>query len=189
MARIHRRRVLQGAAAAAFAGSFGLRRASAEPTTLRLGYGNAAEEQVWLLIAQPEIGKNQGKVYKLDATRFHGSDKRAQAFEAGALDLQEGSATGELFAAAEGLPSCASVLTFISRCRIIIETQRFARTSRRLKRCSNSKSRQDFRKAGRRQVDCRFKLSAEMTDLQEAAAVLPHAKPHPLPRGQRPRAE
>ena len=69
------------------------------------------------------------------------------------------------------------------------ETQRFARTSRRLKRCSNSKSRQDFRKAGRRQVDCRFKLSAEMTDLQEAAAVLPHAKPHPLPRGQRPRAE
>jgi ABC-type nitrate/sulfonate/bicarbonate transport system substrate-binding protein len=105
MARIHRRRVLQVAAAAALAGGFDLRRASAEPVTLRLGYGNAAEEQVWLLIAKPDIVKNQGKVYKLDATRFHGSDKRAQAFEAGALDLQQGSATGELFAAAEGLSS------------------------------------------------------------------------------------
>ena len=105
MAHVHRRKLLQGAAAVAFAGSFNVRTASAEPVTLRLGYGNAAEEQVWLLIAKPDIVKHQGKVYKLDGTRFHGSDKRAQAFAAGALDLQQGSATGELFAAAEGLPS------------------------------------------------------------------------------------
>ena len=101
-----RRDVLRGFVAAGFLGSVSIEVAEgAEPVTLRLGYGGAAEEPVWLLIAKPELGKNQGKIYKLDATRFRGSDKRAQAFEAGAIDLSEGSATGVLFAAAEGVTS------------------------------------------------------------------------------------
>ena len=101
-----RRDVLRGFVAAGFLGSVSIEVAeAAEPVTLRLGYGGAAEEPVWLLIAKPELGKNQGKIYKLDATRFRGSDKRAQAFEAGAIDLSEGSATGVLFAAAEGVTS------------------------------------------------------------------------------------
>ena len=58
-----------------------------QPVTLRIGYGTAAEEQLWLLIAKPDIGKHYGKAYTIDATRFTGSDKRAQAFEAGAIDL------------------------------------------------------------------------------------------------------
>jgi ABC-type nitrate/sulfonate/bicarbonate transport system substrate-binding protein len=103
---IGRRNVLRGFVAAGLLGSVGTLRAAAdEPVTLRLGYGGAAEEPVWLLIAKPEFGKNQGKLYKLDATRFQSSDKRAQAFEAGAIDLTEGSATGVIFAAAEGVTS------------------------------------------------------------------------------------
>jgi ABC-type nitrate/sulfonate/bicarbonate transport system substrate-binding protein len=106
MSETDRRSVLRGLAATSILGNFGIRSAAAaEPVTLRLGYGAAAEEQVWLLIAKPELGKNQGKLYKLDAIRFQSSDKRAQAFEAGAIDLSEGSATGVMFAAAEGVES------------------------------------------------------------------------------------
>ena len=77
--------------------------ALAQPATLRLGYGTAAEEPLWLIVAKPELAKNQGKAYTLDATRFTGSDKRGQAFEAGAIDLASSSANGVIFAAAEGV--------------------------------------------------------------------------------------
>ena len=77
--------------------------AHAQVPQIRLGYGPAAEEQLWLLIAKPDVGKHYGKAYTLEATRFTGSDKRAQAFEAGALDLASSSANGALFAAAEGV--------------------------------------------------------------------------------------
>lgn len=46
---------------------------AADPATLRLGYGAAAEEQLYVLLAKPEIGANYGKTYKLDASRFQSS--------------------------------------------------------------------------------------------------------------------
>jgi ABC-type nitrate/sulfonate/bicarbonate transport system substrate-binding protein len=49
----------------------------------------------------------------LDATRFTGSDKRSQAFEAGAIDLAASSANGVIFAAAEGVT--AKAIASISR--------------------------------------------------------------------------
>ena len=58
-----------------------------QPVTLRIGYGMAAEEPLWVLVAKPDLAKNHGKAYALDATRFTGSDKRSQAFEAGATDF------------------------------------------------------------------------------------------------------
>jgi ABC-type nitrate/sulfonate/bicarbonate transport system substrate-binding protein len=87
--------------------------AQAQPTTLRLGYGAAAEEPLWLLLAKPDLVKNYGKVYTLEGTRFTGSDKRAQAFEAGAIDLASGSANGVIFGAAEGV--LAKMVASISR--------------------------------------------------------------------------
>jgi ABC-type nitrate/sulfonate/bicarbonate transport system substrate-binding protein len=75
----------------------------AQPTKFRLGYGTAAEEQLWLLIAKPEIGQHYGKAYTIESARFTGSDKRAQAYEAGAIDLASSSANGVIFAAAEGV--------------------------------------------------------------------------------------
>src|SRR5271165_4390977 len=88
-------------------------RATAQPVTLRLGYGAAAEEPLWLVVARPELTRNAGKVYNLDAVRFSGSDKRAQAFEAGAIDLASSSANGVIFAAAEGVT--AKIIASISR--------------------------------------------------------------------------
>jgi ABC-type nitrate/sulfonate/bicarbonate transport system substrate-binding protein len=99
-----------GILVASFAAVGGVR---ADPVTLRLGYGAAAEEPLWLVIARPELWANHGKSYTLDATRFVSSDKRAQAFEAGAIDLASGSANGVIFAAAEGV--AAKIIASFSR--------------------------------------------------------------------------
>jgi ABC-type nitrate/sulfonate/bicarbonate transport system substrate-binding protein len=96
------------AAAAASAGA-----AYGQPVTFRLGYGGAAEEPMWLIVAKPDLARNYGKAYTIDATRFTSSDKRAQAFEAGAIDLSAGSANGVIFAAAEGVT--AKFIASISR--------------------------------------------------------------------------
>lgn len=104
MSRLSRRAVLRGAAAASVVGSAGFATIGrAAPPTIRLGHGAAAEEQVWLLITKPDIGKNHGKSYILNATRFQSSSQRAQAFEAGAIDLTMGGANGVIFAAAAGV--------------------------------------------------------------------------------------
>src|SRR4051812_46106743 len=87
--------------------------ARAQPVVFRLGYGGAAEEPIWLLVAKPDLARNYGKAYTLDATKFTSSDKRAQAFEAGAIDLSAGSANGVIFAAAEGVK--ATFIASISR--------------------------------------------------------------------------
>jgi hypothetical protein len=63
MDAISRRTVLGGGAAAGVLGSGMVpRNACAAPVTLRIGYGGAAEEPLWLLIAKPELGRHQGKL-------------------------------------------------------------------------------------------------------------------------------
>src|SRR2546430_17583362 len=76
--------------------------ARGEPVTFQLGYGGAAEEPMWLLIAKPALAKNYGKAYRLDATRFVSSDKRAQGFETGPVELSGGGAHRAPFAAPPG---------------------------------------------------------------------------------------
>ena len=84
-----------------------------QPPVLRLGYGGAAEEPIWLIFAKPGLAKNYGKLYTLESTRFPSSDKRAQAFEANAIDLAAGSANGVIFAAAEGVT--AKIIASVSK--------------------------------------------------------------------------
>jgi ABC-type nitrate/sulfonate/bicarbonate transport system substrate-binding protein len=114
MRPMSRRAFLHGTAAAGVLAGGALQQGlGATPATLRVGYGGAAQEPLWLLIAKPELGRNAGKIYTLDAIKFQGSDKRAQAFEADAIDLAAGGANGVLFAAAEGVP--AKIIASISR--------------------------------------------------------------------------
>jgi ABC-type nitrate/sulfonate/bicarbonate transport system substrate-binding protein len=101
MAELTRRQVSAGIAIAAAA----IKPARAQPTVIRLGYSLAAEEQLWLLMADQSLAKNNGTLYTLDATRFTSSSQRAQAFAADAIDLASSGAEGVLFAAAEGIPS------------------------------------------------------------------------------------
>lgn len=76
---------------------------SAEPVTIRIGTGAAAEEQLWLMIVKPELAPNQGKLYTIDQSRFPGGDKRLQAFEAGAIDIATATANQAISAAGEKL--------------------------------------------------------------------------------------
>jgi ABC-type nitrate/sulfonate/bicarbonate transport system substrate-binding protein len=108
----HSARALAAACLMAMA-AVGADAARAQPVTFRLGYGGAAEEPMWLIVAKPDLAKNYGKAYTLEATKFTSSDKRAQAFEAGAIDLSVGSANGVIFAAAEGVT--ATFIASISR--------------------------------------------------------------------------
>jgi ABC-type nitrate/sulfonate/bicarbonate transport system substrate-binding protein len=84
-----------------------------DPVKIRLGFSTSAEEQLWLLMAKTDIGVGYGKAYTLDATRFTNSAERSQAFAANAIDIASSSATGVLFAAAEGIPS--KIIASISR--------------------------------------------------------------------------
>ncbi|WP_144151050.1 ABC transporter substrate-binding protein [Paraburkholderia sp. BCC1885] len=77
--------------------------AQPDPVKIRLGYGVAVEEPVWLVIAKPALAVHQGHEYSLQPSRFSGADKRMQAFAAGALDVSTVSANAAIFAAAEGL--------------------------------------------------------------------------------------
>jgi hypothetical protein len=42
--------------------------ALAQPATLRLGYGTAADEPLWLVVAKPDLARNYGKAYTLAAS-------------------------------------------------------------------------------------------------------------------------
>src|SRR5262245_9212865 len=77
--------------------------AHAQAVKIRLGHGAAAEEQVWLMKAKPDITPNQGKAYTLDVFLFPGTDKRFQAYEAGALEVLTGTSHSALLAVSEGM--------------------------------------------------------------------------------------
>jgi ABC-type nitrate/sulfonate/bicarbonate transport system substrate-binding protein len=57
-----------------------------EPTLIRFGRGFAAEEQVWLMSARPDLTPNQGKKYTLKQILFQANPDRFQAYIAGELD-------------------------------------------------------------------------------------------------------
>ena len=57
------------------------------PVEIRVGHGFAAEENLWLMAAKPDLAPNQGKAYRLAFTAFRGNADRLNAFEAGQLDL------------------------------------------------------------------------------------------------------
>jgi ABC-type nitrate/sulfonate/bicarbonate transport system substrate-binding protein len=85
---------------ATFAGCVGS--ALAQPVTLRIGRGAAAEEQLWLMVAKPDVAPNQGKAYTLNLISFPATDKRFLAFEAGELDIATGSANSVILVSSTG---------------------------------------------------------------------------------------
>ena len=50
---------------------------------IRFGRGFAAEEQVWLMSARPDLAPNQGKRYQLKQILFQANPERFQAFPRG----------------------------------------------------------------------------------------------------------
>jgi ABC-type nitrate/sulfonate/bicarbonate transport system substrate-binding protein len=77
--------------------------AASAQVKIRVGHGAAAEEQVWLMKAAPQVARQQGKAYTLDLFLFPGTDKRFQAYEAGSLDVLTGTGHAVVLAASEGM--------------------------------------------------------------------------------------
>jgi ABC-type nitrate/sulfonate/bicarbonate transport system substrate-binding protein len=75
----------------------------ADQPRIKLGIGGASAENLLLMLARPDLTPNQNKVYSIEYTRFEGTDKRFQAFEAGAVDMAVMNGNGALFAAGEGI--------------------------------------------------------------------------------------
>jgi ABC-type nitrate/sulfonate/bicarbonate transport system substrate-binding protein len=76
---------------------------AAEPPLIRLGRGFAAEEQVWLMSARPDLTPNQGKRYQLKQILFQANPERFQAFLAGELDAGTAPGLAVIFARAQGV--------------------------------------------------------------------------------------
>ena len=74
-----------------------------EPTLIRLGRGFAAEEQLWLMSARPDLTPNQGKKYQLKQILFQANPERFQAYLAGELDAGTAPGLAVIFARAQGV--------------------------------------------------------------------------------------
>jgi ABC-type nitrate/sulfonate/bicarbonate transport system substrate-binding protein len=74
-----------------------------EPTLIRFGRGFAAEEQVWLMSARPDLTPNQGKKYQLKQILFQANPERFQAYLAGELDAGTAPGLAVIFARAQGV--------------------------------------------------------------------------------------
>jgi ABC-type nitrate/sulfonate/bicarbonate transport system substrate-binding protein len=77
--------------------------AAQEPTLIRLGRGFAAEEQLWLMSARPDLAPNQGKKYQLKQILFQANPQRFQAYLAGELDAGTAPGLSVIFARAQGV--------------------------------------------------------------------------------------
>lgn len=76
---------------------------AAEPPLIRFGHGFAAEEQVWLMVARPDLTPNQGKKYRLKYTLFQANPDRFQAYLANEIDGGTAPGLAVLFAVAQGV--------------------------------------------------------------------------------------
>jgi len=76
---------------------------SAEPPLIRFGHGFAAEEQVWLMAARPDLTPGQGTKYRLKMIAFQGNPERFQAFLANELDAGTAPGLAVIFAVPQGL--------------------------------------------------------------------------------------
>ena len=90
----------------AFLALIGLAAADAEaadPPMIRFGRGFAAEEQLWLMSARPDLTPNQGKRYQLKQILFQANPERFQAYLAGELDGGTAPGLAVIFARAQGV--------------------------------------------------------------------------------------
>lgn len=74
-----------------------------EAVTIRLARQTAAEENLWLMLARPELAPNLGKAYKLEWSQFRASDPTFKAFEGGQIDFGTVSANAAIVAASKGV--------------------------------------------------------------------------------------
>jgi ABC-type nitrate/sulfonate/bicarbonate transport system substrate-binding protein len=83
--------------------AFGSIAEAQQPVPVRFGHGFAAEEQLWLMVARPDLTPNQGKKYTLKFSQFQGTPERFQAYLAGELDGGTAPGLNVIWARAQGV--------------------------------------------------------------------------------------
>ena len=83
--------------------SFGVNAIAQTPPLIRLGRGFAAEEQLWLMSARPDLTPNQGKRYQLKQILFQANPERFQAYLAGELDAGTAPGLAIIFGRSQGM--------------------------------------------------------------------------------------
>ena len=77
--------------------------AAQDVPTIRLGRQTAAEENLWLMLAKPQLAPNLGKAYKIEWSQWRASDMAFKAYEANEIDMATTSANAVIVAASKGL--------------------------------------------------------------------------------------
>ena len=89
--------------------------------TIRMGRQTAAEDNLWLMIAKPDLTPNLGKSYKIEWNQFRASDAAFQAFQSGQVDLLTTNCNSVITAFSKGVE--VRLIASVSR-----ETEKGAKT-------------------------------------------------------------
>jgi ABC-type nitrate/sulfonate/bicarbonate transport system substrate-binding protein len=84
---------------AAYAGQAGAQ----DVPTLRFARQTAAEDNLWLMLAKPELASNLNKAYKVEWSQMRASEAAYKAFEGGQIDFASVSGNSAIAAAAAGI--------------------------------------------------------------------------------------
>ena len=95
--------------------------AAQEVPTIRFGRQSAAEDNLWLMVAKPDLVPNLGKSYKIEWNLFRASDVAFKAYQGGQADLFTTACNSVIAAASKGVE--VKVIASVSR-----ETQAGAKT-------------------------------------------------------------
>jgi ABC-type nitrate/sulfonate/bicarbonate transport system substrate-binding protein len=106
--------------------------------TIRFGRQTAAEDNVWLMLAKPDLTPNAGKAYKVEWSQFRASDVAFKAYQAGQVDLVTTACNSVIAAASKGVD--IKVIASVSR-----ETQGGAKTQYLSKKDGGPASIQDLK--------------------------------------------
>ena len=71
--------------------------------TLRFARQTAAEDNLWLMLAKPELAPNLNKAYKVEWSQMRASEAAYKAFEGGQIDFASVSGNSAIAAAAAGI--------------------------------------------------------------------------------------
>lgn len=117
-----RRSFVRAAALAVLAATVVAEAAHAQDAaTIRFGRQTAAEDNLWLMIARPDLTPNLNKAYRIEWNQFRASDVAFKAYQSGQVDLMTTACNSVITAASKDVD--IKVIASASR-----ETQAGART-------------------------------------------------------------
>lgn len=106
--------------------------------TIRMGRQTAAEDNIWLMIAKPDLTPNLNKSYKIEWNQFRASDVAFKAYQSGQVDLLTTACNSVIAAASKDVE--IKVVASASR-----ETQAGARTQYLSKKSGGPQSIKDLK--------------------------------------------